>query len=341
MEKPVRIVANEKIRGFNEKVRNGLEHALNFMLATEEKSKVAIGGFEPFLMPIESYISAYKKKSILIKLLSTKAYEGELYWFFEFRTAVVLGGLLRMLPAASLVEKVNQGTFDATDQDAFGEVGNQLSGILDRAFRTLTNKDIHLRMDFNKKVYPDEAIQLASFVNKEEYVVLLCGINIPEQPAQKLTLLLPRTLYEVLLNLEIQLDGITPKNLLVYSWDPERLEKVQMGMNSRYVKVLPLSSAEDVLSKLDQPHMAAAAFDLKPLKFPLSHQDNILFKRLLANRNFARLPSFVTWDGANEEGVKEMKKIGFAGATSAPLLEGLKAWSQPFLAPAPAPAPTK
>ncbi len=154
MEKPVRIVSSEKIRNFNEKVRNGLEHALNFMLANDDGSKATISSFEPFLMPIETYISAYKKKSILIKLHASKAFEGELYWFFEMKTAVVLGGMLRMLPAAALQEKVEEGTFDATDQDAFGEVGNQLSGILDRAFRTLTSKDVHLRMDFNKKSTP-------------------------------------------------------------------------------------------------------------------------------------------------------------------------------------------
>ena len=145
-------------------------------------------------MPIESYIAAYKKKSILVKIFVEKAYVGEVYWFFEFQSAVVLGGMLRMLPAPALAEKVAKGEFDATDQDAFGEVGNQLSGILDRAFRTLTRKNIHLRMDFNKKVYPDETIKLETFLNREEYVVLLSEVNIPSQCKQKLTLLLPRSL---------------------------------------------------------------------------------------------------------------------------------------------------
>lgn len=335
MEKPVRIVGNEKIRTFNEKVRNGLEHALNFMLGTDGAAKISIGAFDPFLMPIETYISSYKKKSILIKLQAKKAFEGELYWFFEMRTAVMLGGMLRLLPASALQEKVAQGTFDATDQDAFGEVGNQLSGILDRAFRTLTSKDIHLRMDFNKKVYPDEAIEMSSFLNHEEYVVLLCNIAIPEQPAQKLTLLLPRTLYEVLLNLEIQLDGITPKNLLIYSWSPERLEKIQMALNSRYIKVVPLEAVDDALLKMEQMNVTAVGLDVKPLTFPLAHQDNILFKRLLSNRNFIRLPSFVTWDNATDEGVQVLQRMGFAGATKSPLLTGFTPWLQAFLKPSP------
>ncbi len=330
MEKPVRIVGNEKIRTFNEKVRNGLEHALNFMLGTEDSAKVQIGAFDAFLMPIEAYISAYKKKSILIKLHSSKAYEGELYWFFEMKTAVVLGGLLRLLPDAALTEKVSKGDFDATDQDAFGEVGNQLSGILDRAFRTLTQKDIHLRMDFNKKVYPDEAIRVESFLNKEEYVVLLCNITIPKQGTQKLTLLLPRTLYEVLLNLEIQLEGISPKVVLVNSWDPERVEKLQAEMNSRYTKVIPVERTDEILGKLETPGLVALGIDLRSLTFPLTLQDSILLKRLLANRNFIRLPFFLSWDGATDEGVKELFKMGLSGATKNKLLTDFPRWAHSF-----------
>ncbi|MGZ3686009.1 MAG: hypothetical protein ACXVCI_19295 [Bdellovibrionota bacterium] len=102
MEKPVRIVSNEKIRTFNEKVRNGLEHALNFMLGTEGAARIQFGPFDPFLMPIETYISAYRKKSILVKIAADKAFKGELYWFFEMKSAVVLGGMLRALPAPAL-----------------------------------------------------------------------------------------------------------------------------------------------------------------------------------------------------------------------------------------------
>jgi hypothetical protein len=330
MEKPVRIVGNEKIRSFNEKVRNGLEHALNFMLGTDEANRVTIGAFEPFLMPIEAYIGAYKKKSILVKIHADKAYQGELYWFFEMATAVVLGGMLRMLPTAALAEKVAKGEFDATDQDAFGEVGNQLSGILDRAFRTLTHKNIHLKMDFNKKVYPDESIKLETFLNKEEYVVLLCDVALPAYGKQKLTLLLPRSLYEVLLNIEIQLEGISPKILLVHSFDPDRLEKIQARLNSRYVKVIGVPKPEDVLEKIEMPGVAAVGFDLKAIPFPLSHTDAILYKRLVANRYLMRMPYFLTWDGATDEGVKEFAKMGLTGATKSGFLAAFPDWAAPI-----------
>ncbi len=331
MEKPVRIVTTEKMRDFNEKVRNGLEHALNFMLASEDMGKVILGAFEPFLMPIETYLSAYKKKSVLVKIHSDKAFEGQLYWFFEMKSAVVLGGLLRMLPPSALAEKVDKGDFDASDQDAFGEVGNQLCGILDRAFRTLTHKDIHLKMDFNRKIYPDESIKLETFVNLEEYVVLLSDVTMPlGHGKQKLTLLLPRTLYEVLLNLELALDGITPKVLLVYSWNSERVEHMQAKLNSRYTKVVKVDRPEDVLERLSTPNLTAIAIDLPALNLPLNHAESLLFKRFMANRSFMRVPLFLTCDNANEEAMKEVRQMGLGGATKNSFLADFPPWAQAF-----------
>ncbi len=330
LEKPVRIAGNEKMRTFNERVRNGLEHAVNFMLAGESNVKFTVSAFEPFLMPIETYINSYKKKSVLVKVHAEKAFEGELYWFFEMKTALVLGGMMRMMTPTALQEKVAAAVFDDTDQDAFGEVGNQLCGILDRAFRTLTNKDIHLKMDFKKKVYPDETIKLETFIDKEEYVVLLCAITMPNFGTEKLTLLLPRTLYEVLLNLEIELDGITPKTLLVHSHDPERIAKLQKELNSRYTKVIPVEKADDLLTKIDQPNIAAIAIDFKMLVFPLAHLNQIFMKRLLANRTFMRIPSFICWGNPSDEGVKELQKMGFQGATKGSLEADFPQWATAF-----------
>lgn len=328
MEKPVRIVENEKIRNFNEKVRNGLEHAVNFMLG--EGSGVQISFFEPFLMPIEAYLQAYKKQSVMIKIYSDKDYQGELYWFFEMKTAILLGSMLRMIPTTSLDEKLAKGDFDATDQDAFGEVGNQLSGILDRAFRTLTKKNIHLRMDFNKVIYPSDKVGVSSFQNKEEFVVLLATITVPKHGGQKLTLLLPRSLYEVMLNIEVSLAGITPKKVIVHSWDEATMEKAQTGLNSRYVKVIPSEQPEDVLTLVDQPDVAALGINLKRPAFPLQHQDTIFLKRLATNKQITRLPYFLTWDKATEEEVKEVAKLGLHGASTGPFEANFARWVQAF-----------
>jgi hypothetical protein len=326
MEKPIKIVENEKIRTFNDKVRKGLEHALNFMLQLEE-SKLQISYVEPFLMPISAYLSAYRKQSVMIRLFSDKDFQGELYWFFELKSAIILGCLMRMMPLSSVEEKLMKGDFDATDQDAFGEVGNQLVGILDRAFRALSKKNMHLRMDFNKKVYPHESIQESSFVNKEEYVVLLCSITIPKHGSQKVTLLLPRTLYEIMLNLEIHLEGINPKILLVYTPDEERAERLQSQMNSRYVKVLPVSSPDDILTKLDTSGLVGVGMELKRPNFPLGHQDNILLKRFASNQRLLRLPFYLTWDQATKEEAAQVEKIGLPKVQTQGFEAGFPLWS--------------
>jgi hypothetical protein len=333
MEKPVRINENEKIRTFNDRVKNGLEHALNFMLGTDEATKLTISHFEPFLMPIDAYIKAYKKQAVLIKLFSDHAFKGELYWFFELKAAITLGSLMRMLPFSSLEEKLAKNSFDATDQDAFGEVGNQLVGILDRAFRSITKKDIHLTMDFNKKVYPDETISLSSFLNHEEYVVLLCTLTIPKHGGSKLTLLLPRSLYEVMLNLEVSLEGITPKTVLVNSWDEELVEKIQTEMNSRYTKIVVVPKPDDILTMLETPGLAAIGMDLKQLSFPLAMQEAIFLKRLAANRTFVKIPYFLTWgNNPTEAGVKELEKLGIKGATTGSFKENFPRWAHSFTA---------
>jgi hypothetical protein len=328
MDKPVRIVENEKIRNFNEKVRNGLEHALKFMLG--DNSGIQISFFEPFLMPMEAYIQAYKKQSVLIKIYSDKDFQGELYWFFEMKTAILLGSMLRMVPTNTVDEKLAKGEFDALDQDSFGEVGNQLCGILDRAFRTLTKKNIHLRMDFNKVIYPSASVSLSSFQNKEEYVVLLTTITVPKHGGQKLTLLLPRSLYEVMLNLEVSLVGITPKKVIVHSWNEASLEKAQTDLNSRYIQTVPSEKADDVLTLVDQPDVAAIGINLKRPNFPLQHQDTIFLKRLASNKQITRLPYLLTWDNATEEEVKEVAKLGLTATAGGGFDQNFARWVQAF-----------
>ena len=330
MEKPVRIIENEKLRNFNGKVSHGLEHALNFMLQTDEASHIRISSFEPFLMPIEAYLKAYQKKSVMLKIHSSNAFEGEFYWFFEVKTAIVLGSLLRMMPYASLEERLKTETLDAMDQDSFGEVGNQLGGILDRAFRGLTKKNIHLRMDFERKIYPNESIKLESFLNKEEYVVLLSSITFPKHGHQKLTLLLPRSLYEVLLNLEIQLEGITPKIVLLYTHDEDRAERIQSKLNSRYTKVVPLTRADDVLTKLDGSNACAVALDLPAVTVPMAMNDTIFFKRLAANRSLSRVPYFLTWANPSPESLKAFQDLGIKGATPLALEQDFPRWVHSF-----------
>ena len=185
-------------------------------------------------------------------------------------------------------------------------------------------------MDFKKVIYPSAETGVASFRNQEEYLVLLATITVPGHGGQKLTLLLPRSLYEVMLNIEISLEGINPKKVLLYSWDESLVEKTLTQMNSRYTKVLVASSAESIITEADQPGIAAVGIDLKKMEFPFTLQDTIFFKRLAANRILNRLPYFLTWEGATEEQVKEVAKLGLVGATTSNFAQSFQTWAQAF-----------
>ncbi len=194
----------------------------------------------------------------------------------------------------------------------------------------MTKKNIHLRMDFNKVIYPSESIGVKNFLNTEEYVVLLATVTIPKHGGQKLTLLIPRSMYEVMLNLELNLQGIEPKNVLVYSADENMREKIQKDLNSRYTKVWVFEQPEDLLPSLDKLKVSAVGFDFKKLQFPLQLQDQILLKRMGANRALAKLPYFFTWEGAADAEVDEVKKLGLNGATTGNFAANFPLWCRSF-----------
>ncbi len=326
MEKPVRIIATERIKTFNHKVSHGLEHALNFMLGTDEETKIKIADFDCFLMPIESYLAAYKKNSILLKVYSDKDFKGEIYWFFELPAAILLGAILRILPEPILKEKLANQNFEKEDADSFGEVGNQLCGILDRAFRTLTAKNIHLTLDFDKPVFRDTAIEPSIFKNKEEYVVLLTTITVPKHGSQKLTLLLPRSLYEVMLNLELGLEGITPKTIVLYHPDEFYTEALRQATNNRYRKIIAAKEPDDIFNCLEDESIVGVAIHLKRLSFPLEHSDSILIKRVAANKKLAKLPLLLTWGNPSAEGVATLTAMGISGASEENFDKAFPTW---------------
>lgn len=335
MEKPVRIVNTEKMKTFNHRVSHGLEHALNFMLGTDDSSKITISDFDPYLMPIETYLAAYKKKSILLKIYSDKDYKGEIYWFFELPSAIALGAAMRLLPEPILKEKLEKENFEAEDADSFGEVGNQLGGILDRAFRSLTAKDMHLRLDFDKPVFKDQAIQPSLFQNKEEYVVLLSTITIPKCGVQKITLLLPRSLYEIMLNLELGLEGIVPKTVVLHHANEFYSESLRLATNGRYKKILYAKAPDDVFNLLDGEGVAGAAIDLPALTFPLPLQESILLKRIAANKKLAKLPYLLTYANPSPQGFATLKALGLNGVSEKKFEEAFPAWLEQVTAAKP------
>jgi hypothetical protein len=133
-----------------------------------------------------------------------------------------------------------------------------------------------------------------------------------------------------MLNLEVSLVGITPKKVVVHSWNEASLEKAQTDLNSRYVQAVPSEKADDVLTLVDQPNVAAIGINLKRPTFPLQHQDTIFLKRLASNKLITRLPYLLTWDNATEDEVKEVAKLGLNATVGGAFDENFARWVKAF-----------
>lgn len=307
-EKPIRIINTEKTLLFGERISLGLGQALNMMLSPEEA--ISISSTDLFLMPIDAYLKAYKKKSILIKIHAGQDFKGELYWFFDLKTAILLGGQMRQMTSAAIDEKLQAEKFDSQDQDSFGEVGNQLNGILDRIFRAMTTRKIHLLMDFKKKVYPDEALDKGTFIDEEEYVVMIGKMNLNKYGEHKFSFLFPRSLFETLLRVEVSLDGITPRTLVLYSDNKDFAEKMSKTLNTRHSKLKILENLEELLDPIDVPNLAGVGVDMEKITFPLPSKENIFFKRLVKNRTLQEKPLFFCYGNASPENQKTLIDMG-------------------------------
>lgn len=327
MEQRAKIVVNEKFTKFCEDIRAGLEVALNFMLGTGS-SKVNISKFDAYMMPMETFLAEYQKKAVIVRLYVANDYVGEIYWFFEMKSAIIFGSLMRMIPLGAVNDKIRRDVFDTTDHDAFGEVGNQLCGILDRAFRQMTGKNVHLRMDFKKSIYPSESVTLDHFIHKEEYVTLIANMNMPQEYGmQEMTLLLPRSLVQVMLNIEVELESFKAKKVLLYHWNPNLREKIQTEMNSRYTKVVPVEAPEEIFAKLDLENIFGIGIGLRKLRFPLPHDDTIFLRRLAGKLQLSHTPYFLGWENPSDEGLRELAKVGLTQATKANLAVDFIRWA--------------
>jgi hypothetical protein len=306
MIQPAKIVVNEKIRGFFTLLGLKIEESLQFITS----EKVSLSPFDAFLMPRDTYLHAYKKKSVLIKIHAEKLNPCQLYLFFELQTALATGALMRMMPTPAIMERLKAESLDQVDQDSFGEVGNQLCGILDRVFRNYSGKDLHLRMDFDKKIYPDESIKPETFSNKEEYVVLVSTITIPNYTAQKVTLLMPQSYFELLNSQPTRLENINQAPLLLYTHDQDFAAQMSKQINGRYARLLVAPAPDDILHMSKEPALKGIAVHLGPIKFPLDHETTIFLKRFAHHDMFNRVPLIFTFENADPAGIAELTNLG-------------------------------
>ena len=84
-----------------------------------------------------------KKKTVLTRLDANGDHSGECYLFSELKDTILLAGILVMLPANEIEERISKEVFGTEENDAFGEIANIISGALSTSFEEEYKGDLH------------------------------------------------------------------------------------------------------------------------------------------------------------------------------------------------------
>lgn len=82
----------------------------------------------------EGFFTEANKKLVLTRVAVKGDLEGEIFIFIPLRDAILLGGTLIMLPSSELESRIKKEEFGEEENDAFGEVANILTGVINTLF---------------------------------------------------------------------------------------------------------------------------------------------------------------------------------------------------------------
>lgn len=74
------------------------------------------------------------RKLVLTRIGVDGDLEGEMFLFTPLRDAILLGGTLIMLPSSELETRIKKEEFGEEENDAFGEIANIISGVINNLF---------------------------------------------------------------------------------------------------------------------------------------------------------------------------------------------------------------
>lgn len=303
---PVKLVESSKNRRLSNLLWQEMSKLFQFIIAPD----VYFSPFQMYMMPLDRYLQVYKKRSIMFKVKAEMKLDRHFYLFFEYDAAIILANMMRMTPASTIEEKLEKQTFNDKDKDAFGEVANQLTGCLDRLMREFLTENIHLVMDFEKNIYPDEKIKASSFESDREYAVLLSELKIPGFGKTKVTILIPQGLFEDIIVSPIELQGITPRYVVFYSHDDALRSRLEQDMRTRFTRLLTAAKPDEAIDLIRGNDVTCVGFDFDEINAPLDQGMKILVKRILtAVRDlplvvFMKKPNPVVAKALMEEGIK-------------------------------------
>lgn len=82
----------------------------------------------------ERFFSEANGKLVLTRAAVNGDLEGEIFIFTPLRDAILLGGTLIMLPPSELETRIKKAEFGEEENDAFGEIANILTGVINTLF---------------------------------------------------------------------------------------------------------------------------------------------------------------------------------------------------------------
>ncbi|MGR3311275.1 MAG: response regulator [Candidatus Brocadiales bacterium] len=148
------------------------------------------------IMTIDRFLSQDNTNYMLIKAAVEESYKGYLYMLFHAKDAIAISGLLMAIDEQQIREKIKEETLDDETTEAFQEFGNQVSGMLDGAFRKNLPNPIHIVQSQNTPFNRQKAEELPPKLLKEEGVVLTSDMSISGFDTSIFSLFLPKVLGE-------------------------------------------------------------------------------------------------------------------------------------------------
>ena len=82
----------------------------------------------------EGFFTEAKRKLVLTRVAVEGDLEGEIFIITPLRDAILLGGALIMLPPSELESRIKKEEFGEEENDAFGEIANIVTGVINSLF---------------------------------------------------------------------------------------------------------------------------------------------------------------------------------------------------------------
>lgn len=169
--------------------------------------ELTISSPEICLISKAQYFARSRKKMVMAHMSISGDREGDFFVFCQLKDAVMLGGILIMLPPAELEKRVKKEYFAEEEADAFGEIANIISGDLNGAFEECYPDKLHfkktaLEIVVPSKVKPEEEKPFPS----GNYLLASYPVTLDGQELGSLDLLFPAAT----LDLEDSAAGVSP-----------------------------------------------------------------------------------------------------------------------------------